>query len=182
MIDLRASHRYARALLELADQRNQLDLIDDQLLAVVQVVRKYPEITHLISNSTITAAEKEDFIGKIIPQDTLPLIVNFLKVLIKKKRFGELSFIQTAFHRLYEKKRRIEEVTVVSAVPLSVQASARLEKMLGKKFNTDIRLSAKTDPGMIGGLILRFGGNEINASFKSRLEGLRQELMQYRFS
>lgn len=177
MIDLRASHRYARALLELAAQREQLDLIDDQLLAVLEVVRKYPEISNLISNSTITIAEKEDFIGKIIPPETLPLLLNFLKVLIKKKRFSELSFIQGTFHRLYEKKRRVEEVVAVSAVPLSAANAARLEKVLEAKLRSDIRLTTETDPTMIGGLILRFGGNEMNASFKSRLETLRQRLM-----
>ena len=176
MIDLRASHRYARALFELAEQQGLLDKIDDQLLAVVGIVQRYPEISHLISNSTITLAEKEDFIGKIIPQDTLPLLVNFLKVLIKKKRFGELPFMQGTFHRLYEKKRRVEEVVAVSAVPLSDSNAARLEKILEKKFKTNIRLAVKTDPDMIGGLILRFSGNEINASFRSRLDALRQAL------
>ena len=176
MIDLRAAHRYARALFELAEKNNLLDRIDDQLLAVRELVKKYPEVSHLISNSTIPVAEKEDFIGKIVPDDTLPLLVNFLKVLIKKKRFGELTFIQQAFHRLYEKKRRIEEVEVVSAVPLSDSNAAKLGKLLEKKFSSAIRLTAKTDPEMIGGLILRFSGNEINASFKSRLEALRQML------
>ena len=176
MIDLRAAHRYARALFELAEKENTLDAIDDQLVAVLAVVRKYPEISRLISNSTIPLAEKEDFIGKIIPENILSLLVNFLKVLIKKKRFGELSFIQETFHRLYEKKRRVEEVVVVSAVPLSGSNAARLEKLLEKKFKSDIRLDLKTDPDMIGGLILRFGGNEINASFRSRLDALRQAL------
>ena len=173
MIDLRASHRYARALFELAEKGNQLDRIDDQLLDVHGLVKKYPEISSLISNSTIPLAEKEDFLEKIIPSDTLLLLMHFLKVLVKKKRFGELSFIQKTFHRLYEKKRRIEEVTVVSAVPLSDSNAAKLEKILETKFKSEIRLAAKTDPDMIGGLILRFGGNEINASFRSRLEALR---------
>lgn len=176
MIDLRAAHRYARALFELAEKDNTLDAIDDQLVAVLDVVRKYPEISRLISNSTITLAEKEDFIGKIIPGNTLPLLLNFLKVLVKKKRFLELSFIQETFHRLYEKKRRVEEVIVVSAVPLSGPNAARLEKVLETKFKSDIRLALKTDPDMIGGLILRFSGNEINASFRSRLDALRQAL------
>ena len=61
-------------------------------------------------------------------------------------------------------------------MPLSDSAAARLEKVLEKKFRSEIRLTAKTDPDMIGGLILRFGGNEMNASFRSRLDALRQAL------
>ena len=176
MMDLRAVHRYTKALFELAEQAGQLDKIDDQLVALSRLVVTHPEINHLVSNSTISRAEKEDFIGKVVPEDTLPLLINFLKVLIHKKRFLELSLIQTEFHRLYERNRRVEEVTVISAVPLSDETTAKLEKVLKQKLHLDINLVMKTDPKMIGGLILRFGGNEINASYRARLDNLHQLL------
>lgn len=177
MMDLRAVHRYTRALFQLAEQQSVLDQIDDQILAIKELVEKHHEIPHLLSNSTITLAEKEDFMGKIVPANTLPLLVNFLKVLIRKKRFKELPAMQQEFHRLYERKKRVEEVVVVSAVPLSEQNTAKLESALTKKFNYNVRLLPKVDPKMIGGLILRFGGQEINGSFRSRLDALRQLLM-----
>lgn len=176
MMDLRAVHRYSESLFQLAERQGVLDKIDDQILAVRQLVETHREISHLISNSTIALAEKEDFIAKIVPADTLPLLINFLKVLIKKKRFWELTAIQVEFHRCYERKQRIEEVVVISAVPLSEANTSKLESTLTKKFNYNVRLISKTDPKMIGGLILRFGGNEVNGSFRSRLDALRQLL------
>jgi F-type H+-transporting ATPase subunit delta len=176
MMDLRAVHRYSKALYLLAESQNQLDTIDDQFAAVRKLVEKHREISHLVSNSTIALGEKEDFIGKIVPAGTHPLLVNFLKVLIKKRRFKELPSIQEEFHRNYERKQRIEEVTVISAVPLSEENSVKLAGTLTKKFNYNVRLTSKVDPKMIGGLILRFGGQEINASFRSRLDALRQLL------
>ena len=178
ILDLRAVHRYSRALYDLAEKAGEIDKIDDQLMAMQQLVDKHHEITNLVSNSTITLAEKEDFIGKIAPADTSSLLINFLKVLIKKKRFRELTAIQEAFHRRYEKMRRIEEVTVISAVPLSDENSAKLAETLKRKLKFDIQLIAKIHPQMIGGLILRFGGQEINASFRSRLDELEQLLMK----
>lgn len=176
MIDLRAVRRYSRAIFELGEKSGQLDSLDNQLLAARKIVEKYPEIGRLVSNSTIAFSEKEDFIGKIFPADLSPLVINFLKVLIRKKRFLGLSAIQEDFHRLYEKKRRVEEVTVISAVPLSEQNAAKLKSVLNKKLNSDINLIQQVNPHMIGGLILRFAGNEINASFRARLESLHQLL------
>ncbi len=176
MMDLRAAHRYSKALYELAEKQGQLDKIDDQLIAVRQLIEKHAEISNLVSNSTISSAEKEDFIGKIVPQDTLPLLVNFLKVLLKKKRFRELPLIQEAYHKLYERKRRVEEVTVISAVPLSGENASKLQGLLEKKFNYNVRLISKLNPKLIGGMILRFGGHEINASYRSRLDALQQIL------
>lgn len=176
MMDLRAVRRYSQALFNLAEQQNILDQTDDQLLALRQMIEKHPEISNLMSNFTIGLAEKEDFIEKIVPQGTFPLLVNFLKVLSKKKRFRELLAVQEEFHRIYERKRRVEEVAVVSAVPLSRDNASKLQNILKKKFNSDIRLVEQVDPKIIGGLILRYGGNEINASFRSRLEALEQVL------
>lgn len=176
MMDLRAVYRYSRALYELAEKQNTLDLIDDQLLAARELTETHPEISHLLSNSTIALTEKEDFLGKILPQETSLLLVNFLKVLVKKKRFQELPLIQKAFHRLYEKKNRVEEVTVISASELSAENTAKLESVLVKKLGLGVRLVTKLNPKMIGGLVLQFAGHEINASFRSRLEALHQLL------
>lgn len=177
MIDLRAVHRYTKAIFQLAEKKNQLDQVDDQLIEVRKLVESHREISHLVSNSTIAQEEKEDFISKIVPSTTHPLVVDFLKVLIEKKRFFELASIQREFHKLYERKKRIEEVVVISAVPLSKQNLEKLAKVLTQKFKFNVSIISKIDPKMIGGLILRFGGHEMNASLRSRLDNLHQALM-----
>lgn len=176
MMDFRTLRRYSEALFQLGQKQQSLDTLDDQLLAVRHLVEKHHEISNLVSNSTIALAEKEDFITKIVPAGTLNLLVNFLKVLIKKKRFGKLPLIQEEFHRLYESKCRVEAVTVVSAVPLSRDNAAKLETILEKKLHSDIKLIEKIDPKMIGGLLIQFGGQEINAGFRSQLDELHQIL------
>jgi F-type H+-transporting ATPase subunit delta len=103
-------------------------------------------------------------------------LINFLKVLIKKNRFWEFPLIQETYHKLYERNRRVEEVIVISAVALSEENTSRLHGLLEKKFNYNVRLISKINPTLIGGMILRFGGNEINASFRSRLDALEQIL------
>ncbi len=176
MIDLRAVRRYSQAIYQLVEKGGLADLVDDQLLALRKLVEKHREISNLVQNSTIAQPEKEDFISKVVPADTNVLLINFLKVLIKKKRFQELPAIQEEFHRLYEKQRRVEEVTAISAVALSADNAARLEKVLEAKLKSDIRLVTKVDPKMIGGLVIRFAGNEINAGFRARLDAIDQLL------
>ena len=178
MMDLRAVHRYSRALLELAEKQGQktLDQLDDQLLAFTDIVRKHPKLLEIFSNSTISQSEKETLVQNLISKDTLPLLVNFIKLLIKKKRFAELHLIQPYFHRLYEKSRRIEEVEVVSCIALNHETASKLTSVLEKKFKNQIRLTQKVDPQMIGGLIVRLGNQEVNASFRDRLDNLHQLL------
>lgn len=177
MIERRAVVRYAQALFGLAEKQGVLDRVEQEFLAASQLAEKHPEISHLVRNSTIALAEKEDFIDKLVGSESSPLLVNFLKVLVKKKRFTELGDIREEFHRLYEKKKGLQEVEAVTAVPLAKETEDRLRSALKKRLNAEIRLVLRTDPSLLGGLVLRFDGTEMNASFRARLDELKLNLI-----
>jgi len=177
MIDHRAVSRYTLALFALAEERKLTGAVDKELLLVREILDKYPEVTQLVRNSTVAFDEKADFLEKIFPSSLSLLTRNFLKVLVKKKRFGETGAIQEAFHRFYEKTQGLKEIIAITRSPLSADVEIRLRQVLEKKLNAKIRLISETDPGMIGGLVLRLSGTEINASFKERLFQIRQSLM-----
>lgn len=183
MIDRKAASRYARSFFLLAEKRNELDPIDKDFQRVRGLVEKHPEITHLVLNSTISGAEKEDFIEKVFLErqdggshQPASLLLNFLKVLIKKSRFRELAPIQAEFHRLYERKRGILEVELLTARPLLEVHEEKFRTVLKKRLGSEIRLVAHTDPSLIGGFVLRAGSREIDASYKNQLFELRQRL------
>jgi len=176
-MDPTATRRYARALFGLAESRQTLQTVENDLIKVRQIVSQYPEISHLVLNSTISQMEKEDFLEKIFPGDISRLVINFLKILIKKRRFQDLSFMQEEFHRLFERKQGLQEVTVITAVPISTANQEKLKQALKKTLSCDIRLLTETDAKILGGMILRFNGTEIDGSYKNRLEALKQKLM-----
>lgn len=178
MIERRAASRYARALLGLAESKKIMDPVDQGLENARVLVERHAEISHLLLNSTVPFAEKADFIRKIMPEGTPLLLLNFIQVLIKKKRFAELSGIQTEFRRLVEQKKGVREVEAISAVPLSGENERRLVETLKKKLNAQIRLIKTTDPRLVGGLVVRFDGQEINGSFRSKLDEMKQRLLQ----
>lgn len=171
-----ASRRYARALFGLAGEKGLLDRIEKDFKTAVVLIGKHPEISHLVLNTTISIVEKEDFLDKIFGADVTTLFIQFIKVLIKKKRFAEFLLIREDFHAFYEKKMGIQEVQVITAVPLSGTLEKKLTETLTKKFRAEIRLLAEVKPDIIGGIILRFNSLEINASFRRHLTELEQKL------
>lgn len=179
MNDLRAARRYSQALYNLAEAAGTLDSVDNELVAAVSFFKKHHEVESILSNSTIALAEKEDFISKVAPEGTSKLVVNFFKVLASKKRFAELDTVQKEFHRLYEKKRNVEEVTAITAVELSAENAEKLQRVLSKKLKSEIVLIQKVDPKIIGGLVIRYAGNEINAGVRARLDAVEQLLNSF---
>ncbi|MBI3313662.1 MAG: ATP synthase F1 subunit delta [Candidatus Omnitrophica bacterium] len=175
--DLSAARRYAAALFNLAVERKVLEKVEKDFFRVIELLKQHPEISSLVSNFTVAQAEKEDFIDKVFPRDMERLLLYFLKVLTHKKRFTEISAIQEQFHLLFEKKAGIQEVHVITAVTLSEKNKEKLISVLEKRFKSEIRLALKTDAKILGGMILRFDGKEINGGYKNRLHEIRQKLI-----
>ena len=177
MMDQRAAGRYARALFGLALERGELEPVDKSLGEVSGLLERHPEIAHLVLNSTIGLGEKEDFLDKILPENIPVLTLHFLKLLVKKNRFAEFRAVQDIFHRLVEHEQGVQRVLALTPATLSESTQDRLKKVMEKKLGCKVVLTMELDETMMGGLILRFGGQEIDASFKNRLTEIKQALI-----
>jgi F-type H+-transporting ATPase subunit delta len=177
MKDHRAARRYSRALFELAQERGELDALERDLAEIGGLLERHDAIKRIVLNSTISPSDKEASLERMLSGRVSPLALTFLKVLVKKSRFLEFTTVQEDFHKRYEAKKGLREVTALTAQPLTADAETKLLGMLRKKLSSEIRLLAKTDPDLIGGLVLRFDGQEIDASYKNRLRELRQILL-----
>jgi F-type H+-transporting ATPase subunit delta len=156
MMDHRAAARYARAVFELAQKAESLDAVERDLEWVRGLIEKHGEILHLLVNSSIPLAEKQDFLVKVLPSDLQPLTLYFLKTLIKKRRFAEFSFIQKAFHERYEIAKGIQEVTATTVLPMSRTIREKLIDLLQRKLKQEVRLFEKVDSSIVGGTVGSF--------------------------
>lgn len=177
MKDLRASNRYADALFGLADQRGELERADQDLGTVCRLLEEHPKILRIVENSTVSSEDKDVSVEKIFSDLVSPLVLHFLKLLIEKHRFFEIISIQKAFRARFEAKKNIREVTVLVSRVLTAEAEKKLRALLNKKLASEIRLTVKADPSLIGGMVLRFDGREIDASYKHRLREIRHQLL-----
>ncbi|HOW87772.1 MAG TPA: ATP synthase F1 subunit delta [Candidatus Omnitrophota bacterium] len=188
MNDVIAPGRYARALFELAEKEDLLAGMEADLLALVAALKAEPKIGLLMANPTLTNDEKYALILKVFPKKRSGLLERFLRVLIDKKRFALLPDIQKIFHDRFERKQGVQEVEVLSAIPLSEKFREKLRTVLSQRLRdaasvqnaesrAEIRLIPKIDHDLLGGFVLRFNGKEIDCSFKNRLEEIQQQLL-----
>jgi F-type H+-transporting ATPase subunit delta len=187
MSDIIAEGRYTRALFELAEKEGLLAEIDAELHALAEILRTQPKILRLMANPTLTDQDKFALALSALSGEKKGLLERFLRVLIDKKRFALLPNIQKIFHDSFEKKRGVQEVELLSAVPFSEGFLEKLKSVLTKKLRTspftqeseartEIHLIPKTDCTLLGGFILRFSSKEIDCSFKNRLHEIQQKL------
>ncbi|MBN1688926.1 MAG: ATP synthase F1 subunit delta [Candidatus Omnitrophica bacterium] len=177
MIPYHVVHRYNRALFQLAEERKETDKIEKDFSHFIKLLAANPTVMHLMLNSIVSQSEKTTFLDKTLSGNITPTFLHFLKVLVRKQRFSHISDIQKEYHRLYEKKQGVQEVSVISAVSIKKILEEKIYSVLKKITRSEVRLIKKVDPSMIGGLVIRFNGTEIDASYRDQFRILRQRLM-----
>ena len=101
------------------------------------------------------------------------LVANLVKVIAANRRLFAVPGVIAAFKRLAAKHRGEVAAEVVSAEPLSERHVADLKAALKASLGKDVTLSARVDPSLIGGLIVKVGSRMIDDSLKTKLNSLK---------
>lgn len=177
--DPKASSRYATAFFLLLKGKGAAKKAYEELLFVHEFVKRHPELGRLLITSTISSEEKNGLIDNLLAeagQDTQ----NFVKLLVKKRRFPLFEGILARVKELYYEAEGIEEVTVVSALPLDAALEKQLQSVLEKRLKKQVLLHAKVDASLIGGLSVYTKNLVLEGSVKSQLREIKKMLLSQR--
>jgi F-type H+-transporting ATPase subunit delta len=181
MRDRRVAMRYATALFNLAIELGKLEEIDVQALALKDVFED-KELKRFFSQPLISRAKKADFIEKTFKSKVHPSVLNLLAILLHKGRISIASDVFDYFDLLSDRYRGIEEVRVITAVPVEDQFVSRLIERLRKFSNyPDLRVTTTVDPKILGGAKVYLGRHTvIDGSLSTRLATMREKLVVYK--
>ena len=174
--DLTAAERYARAFYRVSLKGGGLEESISGFKFLHNLEKKNKNFFRLIAHPTIGQDERKSFLEKSLAGQVDKLFLNFLKVLISKKRFLLWKEIETFFQKFYEKEKNIRRVELVTLSPLDKTLEEKLEVVLKKKLSGKILFDRKIDETLIGGFILRYEGKEIDLSIRNQLREMSQTL------
>ncbi len=168
---------YARALFDVAVERDQLDEVREQLGEFADAMHENRDLAVFFFSPYFSVPEKKDGLKRAV-QDADPAVINFLEALIERHRMPAIFRIRTDFDVLWEKERRRLPVHVTSAIELDQSVIDSLVKQIGEQVDRQVVLSSEVDPDILGGVVLRVGNVILDASIKNRLEQLRKQVAQ----
>lgn len=166
---------YANALFSLCEEENKTDAVKAELTHLSEIIRDNKEYEKLIDSPTLSLSERLSLIDEAF-SGTDEYVVNFIKILCEKKAFHLFSDCAGQFVKLYNKKNNIENVTVITAAPLSESLQQKLITKLEKESGKKILLDLKVDKTLLGGIVLRTENSQTDASVRARLESLRRTI------
>ena len=174
MIDAR---EYGKALLELACENGNDAEVRDEVNLVRESLQNHPAYITLMDTPAVSTEEKLQMLGNAF-DGADPMLKNFLCILCEKRAFYQFGACADAFMANYDEKHGILRATALTAVPMSKKQQEALRKKLAEMTGKTVELSNQTDPAVLGGVILRYGGVQLDDSLHTRLETLRRSLAE----
>lgn len=177
MIPASVARRYARALLALGLEDGRSEKYGEELEAVAAALETSAEARDLVLNPGYTKAQRQAVVDTLAQTFSLsPVVVNFLRLLVDRRRIGELDAIARAYRELVDAQVGRIRAVVTSAWPLSQEELSRLRDAIAAAARRSIVLETKTDPSLVGGLVTQVGVTVYDGSIKTQLERMREEL------
>jgi F-type H+-transporting ATPase subunit delta len=172
------STTYAQALFEVALELDNLDQIRDELGFINETFKTHPEFYEVFRTPKINKEERKDIITNVFGDKVSKEVMNFMKILIDKRRGAAVSGIYSEYVTMVDEKKGVVKAVVESAIELTSEEQIALTEKLAKVTQREVRLTCVVKPEVIGGLIVRIGDKVIDGSVKSRLDIMKDNLAQ----
>ncbi|GAX82559.1 hypothetical protein CEUSTIGMA_g9985.t1 [Chlamydomonas eustigma] len=172
------SESYAKALVDLADEKGKLEPVHADVDAVAALLKENQKLYELIANPVVDAEKKRSVLTKIGKEAGFhQYTMNFLNVLVQKDRLALLDEICESFEEQYCKLTDTQVAVVRSAVKLEQEQqfmiAKKLQELTGSK---NIKLRPVIDQTLIAGFVVEYGSSQIDLSIKNQIEKVAEQL------
>ena len=170
------SKRYAKALFELALEKDKIDEIHEDFDGFLNLIKDNPDLKSVLNLPA--DRDREKLVTNLMKERFSELFFNFLLLVLKNKRFKLIDQIHQEFvNRIDAHYNRIK-VEAITAIPFSDDQILKLSQEIAQYLKADVRLENKVDPSIIGGIIIRLNGKMFNASLAEQFKKLKQHLIK----
>ena len=175
------SKRYARAFFEIAGEEKKLEQYYNELSQFSSMVAENKDLGGFLANPIFDEEAKKKVLEKIIGKLSLSkMTINFLNLLIDKKRINVLPDIETCYRQLMDETLQKVRVTLKTAFPLSGEMQDYITSNLKKMTGQAVEVTVESDKSLLGGILIGVGDTLYDGSIKNQLNNMRNLLGEAR--
>ena len=178
----RLAARYAKAILDLAVERDQLETVYKDMVFLRAICRSSRDLVNLLDSPIIKSDKKQQILEAVTAGRISPMTTAFNALLMSKERAAYLPEIAAAFVDQYKVYMGIQTVKLTTAVPVSEDLrQAILNKVKTDRQVPQIDLETEVRGELIGGFVLEIGDELIDASVAYDLHKIKQQFQNNDF-
>ncbi|WP_375416250.1 ATP synthase F1 subunit delta [uncultured Hymenobacter sp.] len=179
MSQQRAASRYAKSLLDLAQERGTLDEVKADMDLFAKTLEGSRDFRLLLRNPIVKHDKKLAILKAIFEGKLSEVTMRLLTIITEHNRESALEYVASEFHTQYNTMRGMQAATVTSAAPLTSASREEINQLVRQQTGLkDVELTEKVDADLIGGFVLRVGDRQIDDSVRTNLRKLRTSLTE----
>ena len=172
----RVAHSFAQAMAELAQEKQIVAAVKratEELLTLLEV----SDVKLFLEHPRVPSESKKTALRELIAAEHPPELLNFLSVIIDRKKEKHLQQILQLLLDQLIKAQGYEIIEIVSAAELGEEGRTRIINDLEAAWNTKLYARYRINPSLIGGMIIRRGDYLYDGSLTGQLQKLKQKLL-----
>lgn len=175
----RIAARYAKSLIDLATEQGALETVYADMKFLQSLCAASNEFVNILRSPVIKGDKKQQIIAAVTTNKIGKLTTAFNTLLINKGRESDLPEIVNAFIDQYNAIKGIHKVTLTTAVELSETMKKSITDKVSAAANlSQVELHTKVNDALIGGFILEFNNNLVDASILRDLNDIKKTFSQ----
>ena len=169
------AERYVKALLDVSgDVRGNVEKDMTTLQTILEASR---ELQNLLSNPLLTRKEQGAAMHAVLSAIKAQTITkDFVALLARQKRLTILPQAIALFLEKASAGRGGMRAEAVSALKLTAKDADAISEILNKIFGSKIMLKTRDNPELLGGVIIKIGSLQLDASLSGKLRRLGNKL------
>lgn len=170
------STRYARALLKSATD-TQLDAqVYQEMMTLAKSYMEVPALRQTIDNPMLEKAKKQTLLETATGGSVSKLTQTFIALVLKEDRENMIQFMANSYVTLYRKQKNVIRGKLTTAARVSAKTEQKMRQMVESQTNGTVEFETEVNPDIIGGFILEYDTYRMDASVKTKLNTILNQL------
>ena len=171
----RAAVRYAKAVLDLAKDRNVTKEVNDDMVLITETMDSSGELRTFLGSPVIKDEIKRNALNDIF-KNVNGLTSEMFNLLLENNRIDILFQVASKYKDQYNAMNGVQVARVTTAFPLTPALEAKVQQKVKQLTGNEAKIQNIIDESIIGGFVLRVGDIQYNGSVKHQLTSLGREL------
>jgi F-type H+-transporting ATPase subunit delta len=159
-----------------AEDRGELDDLEDDLFRFSRVVGTEPELRAALTESILPGERKQELLDALLGSKVSPVALRMISEMSLHPRGRSLvTSLDMCTRIAAERRRRLIAVVRAATAPTADQRQ-RLAQALAGIYGHEVYINVVIDPTVVGGMTIQVGDELIDGSVATRLGAVRRDL------
>jgi F-type H+-transporting ATPase subunit delta len=170
--------RYAKALFDLAQEQGNIAQVEEDLNAVVSIIRQNAELNQVLMHPNIGVNEKTNLLKQLFEGKVTDAVLGTILLLVSRGREEVLPYVLADFVQIASEAMNLATAFVSAPYELSDADKATVAEQFGKLTGKAIRVQTTIDKSLLGGITVRIGDRLYDGSLSGKLDRLEKNLKE----